>query len=432
MVAIRRHDGHIDFLNVLSKFLKKPQLSNPYSALVIVKIIDIEEVNTSFDYDIGDQFYSQAFDWLTDNTREKDIVYPLTNNKFAILLSNIKNKGHVILAANKLLQFSNKRFAIQGEEIFSQISIGISLAKDKQIDAIKFLQNAEIALENAEQNHNSFDILLHETEKVEVKSFEMKSRLETALDNNEYFIMYQPKVGANNGIPVGMEALIRWENSHYGTVSPDLFIPQLEKTRLINEVTDFVLNTSLRKQKELSENYLDIPVSVNFSPIVLQHTKIEEVIVKALGIWGNKPSNLVVEITETAIMENRKKTARILNKIRDMGVAISIDDFGTGYSSLAYFKNIPADEIKIDKSFVKNLLHDKADYNVVRSIIDLAHAFGHTVVAEGVEDEKTWEALKNLGCDIIQGYFVSKPLIYNDLTNWLEDYKYYAIAIGSK
>jgi EAL domain-containing protein (putative c-di-GMP-specific phosphodiesterase class I) len=193
-----------------------------------------------------------------------------------------------------------------------------------------------------------------------------------------------------------------------------------------------VLNTALRKQKELSENYLDIPVSVNFSPFVIQQTNIDEVINKAMGIWGNNPSNLVVEITETAIMDNGKETIRILSKIKDIGVAISIDDFGTGYSSLAYFKNIPADEIKIDKSFVKNLLNDKADYNVVRTIINLAHDFGHTVVAEGVEDEETWRALKILGCDVIQGYLVSKPLIYDDLIKWLEDYKNYAIAIGSE
>ncbi len=432
MVAIRRHDGHIDFINVLLDFLKQSELSKSYSALVIVKISDIDEVNINFNYHAGDQLYSQAFDWLIDNTREKDIVYPLTSDKFAILLGNIKNKGHVILAANKLMQFSNQQFVIQSEDIFSQISIGIALAKDKNIDAIKFLQNAEIALDLAEQNHKSYEILSSEKEGLDDKSFEMKSNLDTALNNSEFFLMYQPQVDVNSGMPIGMEALIRWENPRYGIVPPDVFIPYLEESRLINLVTDFVLNTALRKQKELSEKYLDIPVSVNFSPFVLQQKNVEEVINKAIGIWGNNPSKLVVEITETAIMDNGKETIRILNKIKDIGVAISIDDFGTGYSSLAYFKNIPADEIKIDKSFVKNLLHDKADYNVVRTIIDLAHDFGHTVVAEGAEDEETWKALKILGCDVIQGYLVSKPLIYDNLIKWLENYKNYAIAIGSK
>ena len=420
MNKLNSYDNHIDFLNIVDDALA--EVNNNNFAIVIFKLNDIHDINTSYNYNIGNKLYHRAYEWLNDNTRDGDIVHPLTIDKFAVLLKDIKNTGHLKLAANKLIQFNSEYYSIDESVIFSQVTLGIFLTTIKKISSIRILQNAEISLELADKNKTSYEItneIDEKNEKKEIKSFALKSNLETALENNEFYLTYQPKVNANTGSPVGVEALIRWNNPQLGLVPPDLFIPYLEESRKINLVTDFVLNTALRKQIDLSNHNFQLPISVNFSAISLQQPMIDKIINKAIAIWGNNPSNLALEVTETALMENTKETISILNNIKENGVTISIDDFGTGYSSLSYFKNIPADEVKIDKSFIQNIIHDRADYDVVKTIICLAHDFGHSVVAEGVENIQTWDILKTLNCDVIQGYYFSKPLIYEDLLKWL-------------
>ena len=418
--STHRHVGHIEFLNILDNFLLNENELDNSKSLIIVHIHEINEVNLNLGYIAGDELYTKIFFLLSRALREQDQAFPLENNKIAILLANIRNKGHSVLAAQKLIRLVNCPFVIKGEEILVHITLGISYLNSCRVDSIKFLQSAEIALKKALVNHTAYEITSPNNElMLEERSFEINKSLEKALDNDEYFLMYQPKLDIKNKIPVGLEALIRWENKKLGIISPEIFIPLLEKTRLINDVTNFALNTALRKQKELAESIIDIPISVNFSPTVIQLPKIEEFIFNAIEIWGKNSSSLIIEITESTLMNNSDLTIQALNKIRDLGISISIDDFGTGYSSLSYFKNIPANEIKIDKSFIQDISNNKDDYNIVHTIINLAHDFGHKVVAEGVENKETWEILDYLGCDVIQGYYVSKPLVFDEIVKWL-------------
>lgn len=414
---------HSELIEIIEDRLKNCQSSNSLIALIIVQLKDINNINTSLNYCIGNLLYSDIGLWLTQNMREQDTVHALTHDKYAILLKGIRNKGHAILAANKVLEVGSHSFSIDRYQLFTNISLGIALSQNDCIDAVVLLQKAEIALEHAVKNNKVYEVHSPDFKNSYSTEFNIKFELEKALEQGEFTVVYQPKINLIDHLPCGAEALLRWNNASFGSLSPGVFLSYIENTPNMIQITDFVLNKALRDQLDWEDYNYNIPVSVNLSPIVLQQPEVEEMIKRTIAIWGNKPSSLTLEITETNVMENVESNFEILRKIREYGFSISIDDFGTGYSSLAYFKNIPADEIKIDKSFVSHMIDNEADHKLVRTIIDLAHSFNHTVVAEGVEDQATLNALQNLGCDSVQGYFFSKPLAQDDFIEWLNNFQ---------
>lgn len=417
----------IKFIELLEQRLVNNTCNEYLSALIVIKLEDIRKLNTTLDYVIGHQLYMMVGEWIQKSFNNIGQIYSLEDDKYVILLEKIMNENHVILAANKLLNIDSKTFQIEKYNVSSHVILGITVFQKNSKDATKCLQDAEIALNIAEENNAQYEIFSNDKSNKYTLAFDIRSKLEHALDNNELYVVYQPKMHAKTKLPVGAEALLRWNNPVFGHVSPELFIPYIEKSPLMNTISDFVLNTALREQREWSSINPDVSVSVNFSPIIMQQPQIEEIIKRAMAIWGNKPEKFIVEITETMFMESGNENIETLKKIMNNGIEISIDDFGTGYSSLSYFKNIPANEIKIDKSFIKNLIHDKADYKIVRSMINLAQDFDHRVVAEGVESIETWDILKELGCDVIQGYVVSKPLTIEQFTKFLRGHHCYSI-----
>jgi EAL domain-containing protein (putative c-di-GMP-specific phosphodiesterase class I) len=230
---------------------------------------------------------------------------------------------------------------------------------------------------------------------------------------------YQPKVSCNDLRPVGAEALMRWYSRSRGEVLPEVFIPVAERTGQIKPMTIWALNTALRAASEWEQNLGCLSVAVNIpAELVTQHD-LPDLVENALKLWGNKQIQLVLEITERSLVTSPEHSFKILSAVRELGVKVSIDDFGTGYSCLAYFRDIPVDELKIDKSFVSGLLNDVACADIANLIIDLAHKFGLSVVAEGVEDEATLRLLQQRKCDVAQGFLFAPALHRDEFEKWL-------------
>jgi len=250
-----------------------------------------------------------------------------------------------------------------------------------------------------------------------VASLELQSLLSDALERNELVSVFQPKVDIRTGQVVGVESLARWHSHLLGPVRPDLFIEAAENSGLIGRLTIWTINNAAKQYSLWGEQA--VPIAVNLSAAVINSPELQRQLRHALSIWGMPPEALSLEITETAVMEAPAHSMESLRFFADMGIRLALDDFGTGYSSLAYLKMLPVSDLKIDKSFVQNLASDASDRKIVKTIIDMAHNFDLKVIAEGVEDEKGYQILMDMGCDIVQGYLVSKPLKPEHFRKWL-------------
>jgi EAL domain-containing protein (putative c-di-GMP-specific phosphodiesterase class I) len=263
------------------------------------------------------------------------------------------------------------------------------------------------ALYNAEQDQHS------------PMRLALVGELRRAIDQNELSLYFQPKVSLKHSKVLCAEALVRWQHPRHGMLGPDEFVPVAEQTGLIRPLARSVLEAAVRQCNRWRQEGLDLAVAVNLSMRNLHDAEIVDTIRQLLSRWGIPPARLVIEITESSLMADAARAMEVLSRLQEMGVGISIDDFGTGYSSLAYLKRLPVDELKIDKSFVANMARDENDAAIVRSTIGLAHDLGLTVVAEGIEDQATWDLLAELGCDVGQGYYVSRPMPAAALGVWL-------------
>ena len=248
-----------------------------------------------------------------------------------------------------------------------------------------------------------------------------EAELDAALAEGQLEMHYQPKLRLPGGEPCGAEALMRWFHPERGLIRPDIFIGLAERIGKIEDLTWFALNTSLRQLREWPLHDNPFNVAINVTPQIVQKEEFAEIVANALQVWDVEPAQLTIEITETALMNKPEASFRTLTALRKLGVMVSIDDFGTGYSSLAYFKDIPATELKIDRSFVFKMLDNHGDRQIVQTVIDLAHGFGLKVVAEGIEDAETQAALISMGCDSAQGFYLSKPICHRDFQSWLEE-----------
>jgi len=248
----------------------------------------------------------------------------------------------------------------------------------------------------------------------------LMGELSQAIDADELLLYFQPQIDIEKNAVIGVEALTRWKHHDHGFIPPDEFIPLAEKTGLTRKLTRWVLNKALEECAFLMSQGMELSVSVNLSSQNLHETKLETRIKSLLAKHKVPPNFLLLELTETAVMLDPNHAQEVLSKLSEDGIRISIDDFGTGYSSLSYIKRLPLDEVKIDKSFIMDMINDKDDSVIVDTTLHMSHNLGLRVVAEGVENEDTLNALRTLGCDIAQGYYLTRPLNASDLFAWLK------------
>jgi EAL domain-containing protein (putative c-di-GMP-specific phosphodiesterase class I) len=289
-------------------------------------------------------------------------------------------------------------------------SIGIALNPEHGADSDVLLRRADVAMYVAKRSGRGFATYSPDQDQHSPERLALVSELRRAIESDELMLVYQPKVSLRTSRCVGVEALIRWNHPQRGLIPPDQFIPLAEQTGLIKNLSQWVLNSALRQASEWQTQGVAVPIAVNLSMRDLHDPDLPDTVGALLKRWQVIPAHLMVEITENGLMADPARALQTISGLRVMGIRIAIDDFGTGYSSLAYLKRLPVDELKIDRSFVRDLATDEDDLAIVRSTLTLGHDLGLSIVAEGIEDAGTWDLLRRLGCDVAQGYFIGRPL----------------------
>ena len=397
---------------LLDRLESEIQASRPNTqlAVLVIKLECMAKMDALMGYGAGDQLSNQAAKRLREVLREKDILGQLSRDEFWIILPNIFGDGQVILAANKIQTILEVPFEIDSRQIFSVPRIGAALFPEHGNVAENLLKRSKAAAQEANVRNEAFMLYDSAFELANRLQFDLANALRNAIAENSLSLWHQPQVDLKTGLIVASEALLRWQAFAKGPVSPSHLVSVAENSGLITSLTQWVLNTALRQLAAYQTAGLDITMGINFSALNLLEPELPEYVDQALRTWSVHPSQIMVEITESAVIGDQTKSLKTLRALKEVGVKLSLDDFGTGYSSLSHVRLLPLDELKIDLAFVKNMLKVKADEKIVRSIIDLGHNFDLKVVAEGVEDKATADALREMGCDRIQGYLVSPAI----------------------
>jgi diguanylate cyclase (GGDEF)-like protein len=408
------------FYEKLGQTLAASREENKPLALILLDLNDFREINDTMGHQLGDVMLQQLGARLRETLRDHDTVARLGGDEFAVLLPGA-NQEDATLTARKILHALEAPFTIADLNLDAQASLGVALFPDHAADKDTLMRRADIAMYVAKQSASGYAIYSAERDSYSPERLALMTQLRHAIDNNELYLAYQPKIDLRSGTVIGLEALARWHHRERGMIPPDQFVAMAERTGLIKSLTQWALNAALTQSQVWRARGLEIPISVNLSARNLHDVNLPDQIDKLLQDHGAKPKALELEITESTIMADPARAFEILTSINRMGVALFIDDFGIGYSSLGYLKRLPASAIKIDKSFVLNMTDDENDAMIVRSIIDLAHDLKLKVIAEGVENRAVWDRLAALGCDAAQGYYMSRPLPAAEMTEWLLD-----------
>lgn len=389
-------------------------------ALLVVDIDGFARLNAAHGYDFGDHALQHVARQLREVTRAQDYAARIGDNRFALILPGVMNVGHAELAVQKLFRLLEVPFDDGKARVRMTATVGVAVCPMHASQAEFLFRQAEKSLELARSTGQRW---LFPPESEEDRRFsefwDLEIELDGAVQRGETFLVYQPKLRLPDLQPVGAEALMRWQHRTRGLVSPEHFIPIAEQTGQIKGMTIWALNSALRHAGEWKHPHGRFSIAVNVPAELVGQDDLPDLVENALKLWDAPDVQLVLEITERSLVMDPRHSFRILSRIRDLGVKISIDDFGTGYSCLAYFKDIPADELKIDKSFVAGLLIDASCADITSLIIDLAHRFGMSVVAEGVEDEETLDSLRRRNCDVVQGHLFAKALMLDEFKEWL-------------
>jgi diguanylate cyclase (GGDEF)-like protein len=395
-----------------------PRMSNSVSVL-LMDVDHFKYVNDTLGHQIGDLLLREVAERLTDIVRrESDTVARLGGDEFVVLLPSDNAEGARRVARN-IQTALEAPMTLDGHVVDCRVSIGVASYPEHGDSATTLLRRADVAMYTAKRLGNGFAIYDDRDDEDSRARLSLMGELRRAVEKDELVLHYQPKVHLADPRELHVEALVRWQHPSRGLVPPNEFIPFAEQTGFIRVITQWVLGRAVRQCSQWRREGLRMNVSINISARDLLTPDLTERFAGLLTEHACNAAWIGLEITESAILDDPGAALRNLERLHALGCRISIDDYGTGYSSLAYLKRLPVNELKIDRSFVMGMVSDTSDAVIVRSTIDLAHNMGLSVVAEGVEDEATLRRLRELGCDMVQGYHLSRPLAVDDLAKWL-------------
>jgi diguanylate cyclase (GGDEF)-like protein len=391
-----------------------------HTAVLLMDLDRFKEINDTLGHHHGDLLLQDVAKRLISVAPANALVARLGGDEFAILLPTIDSHAAAIATGERIHTIFRDGFSVEGVELTADGSIGVAVSPGHGTSPEELLQRADVAMYVAKGSDNC-SVMLYEQEQNEnsARRLALAAALRQAIDAGDLEVAYQPKARLVTGEVIGVEALARWEHASFGQIGPDEFIPLAEHVGLMRPLTMLILDKSLRQLSEWRALGLDLGVAVNLSVRNLLDGNLPRDVRALLERHGVDPAGLTLEITESEIMREPERTMLILGRLRHLGVSLSIDDFGTGHSSLAYLKRLPVDEVKIDRAFIGQIAENDIDSTIVRSIVDVARNRGLRVVAEGIEDQATWNVLRDLGCDVGQGYHLSRPGSGDDLTPWL-------------
>ena len=389
-------------------------------ALIMMDLDQFKIINDTLGHHTGDIVLQQVATRLQQVLRGSDTIARLGGDEFAILLTAVTGQAGVVIAVQKIMEAIHQPLKIEERVLHVGASLGIALFPEHGNQPEKLLRCADVAMYGAKRAKSGFAIYDVEQDAQNTKQSFLQNDLQAAIEENQFILHYQPKIDLASNRICGVEALIRWQHPTEGLVFPDIFIPVLEQNGLIKPLTRIVLKMALQQLTEWQQQGRVLPIAINISAINLQDPSFPDQVLEIMRNFNVQPTLLEMEITETALMQSPLQAIETVKKLCDIGIVISIDDFGTGYSSMAYLKKLVVAKIKVDKSFVIDMIKNENDNIIVRSTIDLAHNLGLTVVAEGVETAEALERLRSLGCDTVQGYHMGRPVSVDKLNEWLE------------
>ncbi|OMH32134.1 EAL domain-containing protein [Motiliproteus sp. MSK22-1] len=390
-------------------------------AIIFIDLDHFKRINDTLGHTAGDQVLCKVAKRLLSCVREGDTVSRIGGDEIVLLLTEIDNTNVVHRIVQRAFDMLERSIELEDRELYITASMGCSIYPDDGTDRDTLMKNADTAMYRAKHaGRNGFQLYSAEMNAKSMQRLSMESRLRVALLNNEFFIHYQPKLALSDNRIIGVEALLRWRDKDLGLVPPDEFIPLAEDLGLIGDIGAWVLKETCQQCRSwINLGHAPIQVSVNVSAHQFKRRKLEDDVQLALESAKLPPQFLDLEITESCLIEDADTVANTLKKLRSQGISISMDDFGTGYSSLSLLKRIPLDHLKIDRSFMEGIPEDINDMELVSTIILMAHNLGLKTVAEGVENNDQLNYLRKLGCDQIQGFYFSRPLDPENLTELL-------------
>jgi len=424
---LAHHDALTDLPNRillqdrLDQAILQSKRSNRRTAVLFLDLDRFKNINDSLGHDIGDSLLVQVAERCASVIRETDTISRQGGDEFVIVLPDLEQSQDAAHVARKVVRALDRPFMLAGHELSISASIGIALYPDDGQSASELLKNADAAMYRTKaEGRNGFQFYSADMNVVSLGDLLLESQLRGAIERQEMFVYFQPKVSSATGAAVGLEALLRWRHPRQGFIEPERFIPVAEESGLIGPIGEWVIATVFRQLRSwLDAGLRTLPVSINISAHQFAHQNLVKLIGEALTV-NRLPAELIeLELTESLLMQDIYRATQVLGQLRRMNVGLAIDDFGTGYSSLSYLKQFPVQVLKIDQSFVKDIAAGGEATNIAGAIIALAHGMELRVVAEGVETEIQRRYLAQHGCDEFQGYLFGQPMSADDTSRWL-------------
>ena len=406
----------------IRKAIASSKDANNFIALLFIDLDNFKNINDSLGYVIGDTILQQAATRIREFINEKDTVSRIGGDEFVIMLKDLQDKHDAAVMADKLISLFAQSFNVNSHQFTITPSIGIALYPDDGETPYSLVRNADTAMNKAKQEgRNRYHLFTPGLTKSALRRISMENQLRQTASNNGFTVYYQPKVNLHDNTIVGMEALVRWIQPDGTIISPAEFIPLAEETGLIVPIGEQVLEAACLDTVELNQRFgTNLKVSVNLSLRQFKQKQLMKNIMDIIAMTAICPSCLELEITESTVMDDIEQTKMTLEKLDKIGITLSIDDFGTGYSSLSHLKNMPMHTLKIDQSFVAGLPQNKSDQKLVKAIMSLAKSFDLSTVAEGIETPEQYNYMRELGCDVMQGYYYSPPVPLEEFASLVE------------
>lgn len=406
------------------RLVQSCQVSQRFERCIAVMFIDLDgfkQVNDSYGHHFGDLVLQEVAKRLSEQIRPGDTVARIGGDEFVVLLADLAREEDVVPITERILFALSQPYSIDGSDFHTSASIGITLNDGRIDNPMQLTQQADMAMYKAKQEgRNNYQWFTNDLSQNVQERASLRAELQKAIEEDAFELYYQPQIDCSSGQVLGMEALIRWRHETRGFISPMTFISVAEETGQIIPISLWVLNTACRQARQLADLGMSwLTVAVNISPVHFRRKGFLDSIMAALKNSGLNPKQLELEVTESVLLHDTDRTIEALQKLRGLGIGIAIDDFGTGYSSLSYLKRLPISKVKIDRSFITDILTDSDDAAITQGIISMAHHLRVKVIAEGIETHAQGEFLKKADCDSLQGYYFARPMPFAELLVFL-------------
>jgi len=409
-------------LSKVDDIIKQYNINKKPATLIMIDLNNFKSINDTLGHSTGDRLLKILGERLQTLQNEKTCVARLGGDEFSLLTTHFYTKFDLDLYIKNIHRLISKPINLSDMSLSIDAAIGLAFIPDHAKTKNEILIAADVAMYKSKSSGKNFCVYDPQTDYLTKRNLIISNDIKQALNKEQLYLTYQPKVNLHTNKVVSFEALIRWQHPELGLIRPDEFIPVVEKSSLIKPVTIFTIETAILKLKEFQQQELGISIAINLSAKLFDDKNLAADITNLLKKHGIAAEKLTLEITESAAMTSNDNTLATLNTLIKNNFKLSIDDFGTSYASFSYLKQLPASELKIDKLFITNICNDDSDKIITESIISLAHSLNMKVVAEGIEDQKTYDYLHGIGCDIAQGYWISKPMADEDVIDWINEW----------